>query len=97
MLDAAPAVDAPLEAMRDAYIRCVHRAAFYDFIDLKFDGNLILMAERALLACQTEENALVSASLLSPLLNPAYVRAVIDALKVRLKNELIEETAPKKR
>jgi hypothetical protein len=90
---ASPALGATkLEYLRDQYIRCTHQAYLDESAGRQFisDRNVNTAAERALLACRTEENTLSSALTLVMSEHPDLARRTIADFRMRLKNDLVK-------
>jgi hypothetical protein len=90
---ASPALgETKLEYLRDQYIRCTRQAYLNESAGRQFisDRNVNTAAERALLACRTEENTLSSALTLVMSEHPDLARRTIADFRMRLKNDLVQ-------
>jgi hypothetical protein len=81
-----------IESLKQSYVACVQSAFVGSLDDFAVNGNLAQVAERALLDCQIEENALYTTSVSSGVGHAqaiALTRAAVEQLKASLKAKML--------
>ena len=81
-----------IESLKQSYVACVQSAFLGRLDDFAVNGNLAQVAERALLDCQIEENALYTTAVSSGVGHAqaiALTRAAVEQLKASLKAKML--------
>jgi hypothetical protein len=81
-----------IESLKQSYVACVQSAFVGSLDDFAVNGNLAQVAERALLDCQIEENALYTTAVSSGVGHAqaiALTRAAVEQLKASLKAKML--------